>query len=619
MADYLKKTLLGKIKNLCLLVASVSIALTPNPVLAAIDENLEARLDTYMGHDVVWWGDVCGDTLSAAKSSTLTFPGLDRKKMADAIDEYIEDNEPNSILLGTGEVLVNSASKANVSPFLSVAHALLESSIGKPGVSTFVDEANNSFGRSATDSQPQAAGNSKITAYLWTSGEASVDASAEENTPDDREDNRSDHTEYLRDVYGTQIDSGDLSEYLRIYVNESPEILQSYEETFTKVLSELSTASGGDGSTTADLSNVPEICCADPSASGPSAIFGGTNAEKAFNYLVSKGLTSEQAAGAVGNLMQESGGGTENLVTTAVNPTSGATGMVQWMGSRLALLQASVPVARDKLGNDALEWDSIETQLFFMGWELGLEGDIEIGGSKPTHTGPGDAMLAASDIEESTLVWLERYEIPCMPGSCQHELGIRMPFATQVFEKYGDTPSAGSGYTQVSGCGSGGGQAAEGFVYYNQSDPKWQVNGLNIALAGCGPTSLAMIVATKSDKSVEPPEVTQYLKDNGAWSEGEGMFWNAPGLVGQKYGLDIEQLDTGDISQIESHLKAGGLAVLSGMGAAPYTSGGHIIVARGMTEDGQVIVADPGRAGADSVPYDINSLSEKTKNIWIVK
>jgi hypothetical protein len=53
------------------------------------------------------------------------------------------------------------------------------------------------------------------------------------------------------------------------------------------------------------------------------------NQKIAMNFFKSKGLNDYQAAGIVGNLMAES-----NLNYTAVNPSSKAYGIAQWLGDR---------------------------------------------------------------------------------------------------------------------------------------------------------------------------------------------------------------------------------------------------------------------------------------------
>ena len=64
---------------------------------------------------------------------------------------------------------------------------------------------------------------------------------------------------------------------------------------------------------------------------------GGSDAEIAFKFLINNGLTANQAAGIVGNLMAETGGGTFDLNPTALN-SIGAYGIVQWMGGRKSSL-----------------------------------------------------------------------------------------------------------------------------------------------------------------------------------------------------------------------------------------------------------------------------------------
>lgn len=100
--------------------------------------------------------------------------------------------------------------------------------------------------------------------------------------------------------------------------------------------------------TAATPSGGSSVCCpasgdgGDASApSGPITLRGKNNAEKIFNYLVDYAdLTDNQAAGAVGVMMLESGGNTLNLDPTAENPKSHAYGIAQWLDSRKTGLQA---------------------------------------------------------------------------------------------------------------------------------------------------------------------------------------------------------------------------------------------------------------------------------------
>jgi phage-related protein len=78
----------------------------------------------------------------------------------------------------------------------------------------------------------------------------------------------------------------------------------------------------------------------------------GGPAQKVFDFFTGRGLSDAIAAGFVGTFQKESG-----FVTTVTNAAgSGATGLAQWLGGRLAALKAKP------------NWDSLQTQLNFV-WE----------------------------------------------------------------------------------------------------------------------------------------------------------------------------------------------------------------------------------------------------------
>lgn len=593
------------------LYLALSLALLPTYSSHAISPQ---RAFDYASNNILYYEQCAGGSSAKTETTTnaeveLAFPsGLDEGKMGDAINEYIKKTTPDSILLDTGKILVASAKKADVSPFIVIAHAFMESSVGKPGVSTFVDQANNSFGRSAAPNQPQVPGNSKITAYRWSSGKASVDHTASEN----QKSNTSDISKYIRDVYNEEIKKGDLDAYLERYVSEDPQSQATYKKAFIDVTSELTRSSGGQSSKKSGQGgSTVDPCCDESTAavSGSVNVSGGTNAEKVFNYLTSKGFSAEQAAGAVGNLMQESGGKTENIATDAVNSSSGAKGMIQWYATRATRLDEIA----SRMGKD---WTDIEVQLYYMGWELGLEDTTTYGGQGPTHTSVGDAMKNAGSVEEATQIWLERYEIPCTPGSCQHEMAIRLPLAEEIFAKYGD--GAGSGPSSSTGKGGSACQnnttPAGDFVYYKQTDPEWQQTGLPIAGSGCGPTSMAMIFATKRDKTITPIDVATYLQSINSWDV-QGLQWHGVPKAAEKFGMKSNELGV-DWERAKSELKAGKLLMVSGQGGEPFTSGGHLIVARGITDDGKIIIANPAQMTEtpESTPYSAPIAG--TMNIW---
>jgi TP901 family phage tail tape measure protein len=96
-----------------------------------------------------------------------------------------------------------------------------------------------------------------------------------------------------------------------------------------------------------------------PTTSTTSTKVSGNSKEAIiWNFFKSKGFSDSVVAGILGNLKHESG-----LSTTIVNPTSGATGLAQWLGSRLRQLKS---YARS-LGES---WTDLNVQLQFMWKEL---------------------------------------------------------------------------------------------------------------------------------------------------------------------------------------------------------------------------------------------------------
>jgi N-acetylmuramoyl-L-alanine amidase len=137
---------------------------------------------------------------------------------------------------------------------------------------------------------------------------------------------------------------------------EQQDRLQSAKEMLRKfkgstgTLAATATTGGGGG-----------VCCpgsgggGGSTPSGPITLTGKTNAEKIFNYLIDYAdLTDNQAAGAVGAMMLESGGNTLNIDPTATNPKSGAYGIAQWLDSRETGLE---DFAKKKTGDESNKSD----------------------------------------------------------------------------------------------------------------------------------------------------------------------------------------------------------------------------------------------------------------------
>lgn len=338
-------------------------------------------------------------------------------------------------------------------------------------------------------------------------------------------------------------------------------------------------------------------CCAESDTKTTSVgLNGGDNAEKVFNYLTSKGMDAKIAAGFVGNFMQESG---PDLNPTADNGTH--RGIAQWdYGSRFGKL-------RQLKGDKA---DTIEAQAWYVGCELGLETGDGCGGYKDAYS----YIQQASSPEDAASRVDERYEVS--GGSA---LDNRQKNAKTVFDKFGD--GAASGTSNQSGAGGSckEEEPAGDFVYYNQNDSKWNEEP-EIAGGGCGPTSIAMIIASKKDKKVTPVDVAKFLKGTGEWTGNSGgIKWSGFKSAGDKWGMKVTDIGK-DWTKAKEALKADKFIAISGTGAAPFTTGGHIIVARGITDDDKIIIANPApmNSSPEKTPYSTSELEGAgLANMWV--
>lgn len=188
---------------------------------------------------------------------------------------------------------------------------------------------------------------------------------------------------------------------------------------------------GVEGST-----STSDLCCPGQDTGSQTLLDGKNNKEKIWNYLVQEmDLTDVQAAGVMGNIQQES-----NFNPTAVNPDSGAYGIVQWYAGRETALEG---FASDK----GKAKSDLGLQLEFLKKELNTGYKAKV----------LDPIKATDKIEKVTRIWLEYYEIPCSPpgSACDAETATRVPFAKKILQDFGGSGSSGSSSSSDGDSGSG--------------------------------------------------------------------------------------------------------------------------------------------------------------------
>ena len=157
----------------------------------------------------------------------------------------------------------------------------------------------------------------------------------------------------------------------------------------------------------------------------------------------------------------------------------------------------------------------------------------------------------------------------------------------------------------------------DGVVYFNQLDARWanEMYGITdtIGVAGCGPTALAIAISTLKGETVTPLEVANWSADNGYVCEGSGSYISLIPNAAEHYGLTVEKLGKSSATEIKQHLNDGKL-IIALMGRGHFTSSGHFIVLRGISEDGKILVADPVSYNRSTKEWNLYTILDEVKD-----
>ena len=172
------------------------------------------------------------------------------------------------------------------------------------------------------------------------------------------------------------------------------------------------------------------------------------------------------------------------------------------------------------------------------------------------------------------------------------------------------------------GNNGGGNNTGSSFPYYAQCDSKWgnkSYNGTNLCKAGCGYTSLAMVLSgLKNDSSITPYTVHEYVYGQGiSVNPGGGAITDAALVspkVASKYGVTIQTLfgrngnEDSATHQKESSLTTN--ALVQGKLVVLLIPGHYIALGGNGTN---VVVHDPANSNNNGT-YTIEQVYNKFKN-----
>lgn len=137
-----------------------------------------------------------------------------------------------------------------------------------------------------------------------------------------------------------------------------------------------------------------------------------------------------------------------------------------------------------------------------------------------------------------------------------------------------------------------------------------------MAVDGCGPTSLAMVLAgLTQDAKWSPLEVARFAEENGFYVEGSGSSWDLMTTGASMLGASSHEVSL-DASVIRNELEAGH-PIICIMGPGDFTTSGHFIVLTGVNEDGTVRVNDSySRINSDK-SWNLEDIMPQMRNLWV--
>ena len=173
-------------------------------------------------------------------------------------------------------------------------------------------------------------------------------------------------------------------------------------------------------------------------------------------------------------------------------------------------------------------------------------------------------------------------------------------------------------------------------VSYLQTDSRWAKwpysnynENTNIGASGCGPTAMAMVIATWVDPSVTPVTTCQWSLDHGYKATGNGTYQSYFVPQAAAYGLECYRVNTSSIQYMSSanaakyHQEAHdavdeGHLVICLMGKGLWTSSGHFIL--WYSNDGDdVLINDPASTKAARLRNTFTKLKSEVRYYWVVK
>ena len=149
-----------------------------------------------------------------------------------------------------------------------------------------------------------------------------------------------------------------------------------------------------------------------------------------------------------------------------------------------------------------------------------------------------------------------------------------------------------------------------------QYDERWGygIYGDNvIAINGCGPTVLTMVIAGLTGRNdITPYDIAAFSEREGYYLE-EGTSWLLFTEGIKQYGITGENIPLSESIINENLIQ--GHPIICSMRKGTFTTTGHFILLTGV-KDGKYIVNDPNSRERSNTLYSYDEISYQIKNLW---
>lgn len=170
-------------------------------------------------------------------------------------------------------------------------------------------------------------------------------------------------------------------------------------------------------------------------------------------------------------------------------------------------------------------------------------------------------------------------------------------------------------------------------VSYLQTDPRWRDKDYSaagekttIGASGCGPTAMAMVLATWADRTVIPETECRWALKNGWKCPHSGTYYGYFVPAGKRYGLNVRRLNTASIygnakSPCHAEAKAAldkGDLVIACMGRGNWTSSGHYVLCW-QVSGSRIFINDPASTREARIRGDYALFKQQVKYYWVIQ